>query len=106
MSTKQKGRGYVLRFFVLSFMLTVERVVDTTPYLLQDRDGERKFNFDLEICLERARESGKTLLKGHFFYLIFTTEIADNVIRTLASAIKSAGGTVRPSSSRVMLELS
>jgi hypothetical protein len=34
------------------------------------------------------------VLKGHFFYLIFTSEIADNVIRTLASAIKSAGGTV------------
>jgi hypothetical protein len=99
MSTKQKGCRYVLEpFHPPVFSCSKENaVIDTSPYLLQDGEGETKFHFELATCLERARETGKTLLKGHFFYLIFGTDGTDNVHRTLSSAIKSAGGTVRPS---------
>jgi len=96
MSAKQKGGWYVRNpsLSVKPFSGFMKHDADTTPYLLRDEEGEKKLNFNLGKCLARARENGKTLLKGHFFYLVFTTEAAENVIRTLSSVIKSAGGNV------------
>lgn len=67
---------------------------DTAPYLLQDELGEQKFKMSLESSLDHAKVTGKTLMKGHTFYLLFGAEENKVLINTLNAAAKSAGGAV------------
>jgi hypothetical protein len=59
-------------------------------YFLHDPDVERKHNFKLSECLQRAKElknNNKKLLKGHFFYFTPNVPIDHKMLKNVLHAL-------------------
>lgn len=48
--------------------LDAQDIVDTEPYLLEDKEGEKRFNVNLKTSLERAKQNNGKLLEGQAVY--------------------------------------
>lgn len=70
--------------------LAQKRVVDETPFLLRDEEGEKKFGCNLQETLVRAAQNPGKLFHGHVFYL--NPSLDPVLIHTISSTIRSAGG--------------
>jgi len=66
-----------------------ERIVETNPYLLKDKEGEARLGMNLKETLERAKKNDGQLLKGQ---TIYCTEGVRGGYETYRNIVEANGG--------------
>jgi hypothetical protein len=87
-----KGGFYVSTFVTQCHLLYLRSPPATDNYLLtKDSEFKKAVGCDIDAALRRAKVTGRTLFKGHTFYISKQTKLN---FPLLEKVIKAAGGQV------------